>query len=85
MAHADIRVNPRTWIGPGNEERQARWIELMLELLVAKQRVAGVFLPHFSDAGSHRFPHAGVLRENGTSKEVVERLIAQRLNHRRKI
>ena len=85
MAHADIRVNPRTWIGPGNEERQARWIELMLELLVAKQRVAGVFLPHFSDAGSHRFPHAGVLRDNGTSKAVVERLIAQRLSHRRKI
>lgn len=83
-ASPEIKVNPRIWSGPGNEEIQARWIELMLDLLVAKQRVAGVFLPHFSDAQLHRFPHAGLLRGNGSNKPVVDRLIAQRMNQRHK-
>lgn len=81
----DIKVNPRVWAGPSNELRQADWISRMIELLVAKPRVAGVFLPHFSDGTQHEFPHAGLLRTDGTPKAVAERIIAHRNNLRRKL
>ncbi|HEY0984813.1 MULTISPECIES: endo-1,4-beta-xylanase [unclassified Schlesneria] len=84
LALPDIQVNPRTWPTPGNEKIQARWIESMLDLLVAKQRVAGVLLPHLSDGQSHRFPHAGLLNRDETPKEIVERLISHQINQRLK-
>ena len=56
----------------------------MLELLVAKPRVAGVFFPHFSDADPHNLPHSGLLRADRSPKPIVEQIIAQRLNHHRK-
>ncbi len=85
QALSDIKVNPRVWAGACDEEHQASWIELMLELLVAKPRVAGVFLPHFTDGKSHDFPNAGLVRADETPKPVAERIIAQWLNHRRKV
>ncbi len=84
QALSEIKINPRIWSGPSDESLQARWIEQMLELLVAKHRVAGVFLPHFSDAMPHEFPNAGLLRADGSLKQVADRIIAQRLSHRRK-
>ena len=77
-------MNPRVWDGPCDEDQQAKWLNLMLELLVAKPRVAGVFFPHFSDADPHSLPNAGLLRTDGSPKPIVEQIIAQRLNHRRK-
>ena len=84
LASPEIKVNPRVWASGDNEDSQSKWIERMLELLVAKPRVAGVFLPHFSDAISHEFPHAGLLSADSTPKSVTERIIAQRHSHRRK-
>ena len=80
----EITVNSRLWDGPLDELHQASWIDRMLELLVAKPRVAGVFIPHFSDGSPHAFPNAGLLRSDETPKPVVNRIISQRLNHRRK-
>ena len=83
-ANPEIQMNPRVWDGPCDELHQANWIDRMFELLVAKPRVAGVFLSNFSDAREHLFPHAGILRDDDTSKPVVDRIISQRLSHRRR-
>ena len=83
-ALAEIPVNTRLWDGPCDELHQANWIDRMFELLVAKPRVAGVFLPNFSDGVPHVFPNAGLLRADETPKPVVDRIISQRSNHRRK-
>jgi GH35 family endo-1,4-beta-xylanase len=85
FATDEIKVNPRSWVTPCSEKQQAGWIDRMLELLVAKPRVAGVFLPHFFDGAPHDFPNAGLLRSDGAAKDVVDQIIAQRLNHRRKV
>jgi hypothetical protein len=84
LAFPAIQVNPRVWSGPSDETRQADWLERMLELLVAKPRVAGIFLPHFSDAAPHEFPHAGLLRADGSPKPATDRIADQRHAHRRK-
>ena len=85
FASPDVEVNPRAWASPGNESDQANWIELMLELLVAKPRVAGVFLPNFSDGTPHAYPHAGLVNSQGIAKPVADRIIRQQLHHRRTI
>ena len=83
-ARSQINVNPRVWDGSCDEDQQAKWLNLMLELLVAKPRVAGVFFPHFSDADPHNLPHSGLLRADRSPKPIVEQIITQRLNHHRK-
>jgi hypothetical protein len=79
-----IATNPRVWSGPCDEENQANWTDQLIELLVAKPRVAGVFFPHFSDGVPHEFPNAGLLRPDNSPKPVSERIKA-RQNHRRKM
>lgn len=83
-ATGGIQVNPHLWDGPCDAEHQAEWIDRMFELLVAKPRVAGVFLPSFSDRSSHIFPNSGLLNADDSPKPAVDRIIAQRMNHRRK-
>jgi len=83
-ASPDVKVNPRIWNGTCDEGRQAKWIDQMFELLVAKPRVAGVFLPHFSDRAPHTFPHAGLLNANDIPKPIAQQIVTQRSNHRRK-
>lgn len=83
-ATGGIQVNPNVWDGPCDAEHQADWIDRMFELLVAKPRVAGVFLPTFSDRTPHVFPNSGLLNSDDSPKPVVDRIIAQRMNHRRK-
>ncbi|RLS83022.1 MAG: glycoside hydrolase [Planctomycetota bacterium] len=84
-ATAGIQANGRVWEGPCDEDHQAEWIERMIELLIAKMRVAGLFLPNFSDHDAHPFPHSGLMRADQTSKPLVERILAQRSRHLRKI
>lgn len=76
-ASPDIDVEPRAWAGPCDEDNQANWIDRMLEVLVAKPRIAGVFLPHFSDGVPHMFPNAGMLRHDDSPKPVTDRIKAQ--------
>ena len=82
-AFRGIAVNPRVWAGPCDENNQANWIDQLLEVLVAKPRVAGVFMPHFSDAAPHDFPNAGLLRSNNSPKPVAERIKARQIYRRR--
>lgn len=84
LASPDIKINPRQCSSMDQEVYQAQWIDRLLELLVAKPRVAGVFLPHFSDGSPHEFPHAGLLQADGSPKLATERIVAQRMSHRRK-
>lgn len=84
LASPEIKVNPR--VGPGtiDEAFQANWISGLFELLIAKPRVAGIFLPHLSDGTPHEFPDAGLMRADGTPKSVVDRIVALRQSHRRR-
>jgi hypothetical protein len=45
---------------------------------MAKQAVVGIFWTHFSDGAPHDYPHAGLLRPDGTPKPAFDRLQAQR-------
>ena len=85
MASNALGINPHIWSGTTDENHQADWIDQMLELLVAKPRIAGVFLPHFSESTPHEFPNAGLLRADNSPKPVTERIVAQRMSHRRKM
>lgn len=84
LAAPDIKANPKVWAQPCNEELQAAWLERMVELLVAKHRVAGIFFPHFSDAFPHEFPHAGLLGPDNQPKLAVERILGGQLGFRRR-
>lgn len=80
QADSHVAVRNCTWGTAWNEETQAEWIEHIVPLLMAKPSVTGVFLDHFSDAQPHRFPHAGLLRPDGTAKQVLEPLRRQLQN-----
>lgn len=84
MAVPEIQTNPNVWPSPLDERVQADWLEQMLELLVAKHRVAGVYFPHFAESSPHEFPQAGLVRADDTPKPATERILSQRLGHRRK-
>lgn len=84
LSHSDWEVDPRLWSEETAEENQAESLDRVLELLLAKPSVAGVFLTHFSDADRHQFPFAGMLRADGTPKPALERIITQRQLHKRR-
>jgi hypothetical protein len=64
----DLEVDARSWKLTASEEAQAQWIEDYVPLLLAKPAVLAVFWNHLSDAQPHRFPHAGLVRPDGTAK-----------------
>lgn len=84
LSYPDCEVEPRLWSTDFAEDHQAQYLDRVMELLLAKPSVAGVFLTHFSDGTPHQFPFAGVLRPDGTPKPALERLIAQRQRHKRR-
>ena len=45
---------------------------------MAKQAVVGIFWSHFFDGSPHDYPHAGLIRPDGSPKPAFERLTAQR-------
>ena len=61
-----------------NEAAQAAWIDSVVPVLMAKQAVVGIFWTHFCDGTPHDYPHAGLLRPDGSPKPAFERLQAQR-------
>jgi hypothetical protein len=83
QAWPGVMVNPRVWSDPCDEENQANWIDQMIEVLVAKPRVAGVFFPHFSDGMLHDFPNSGLLRPDDSPKLVTDRIRARQTYRRR--
>lgn len=84
LSHADWEVDPRLWPEDQAEGNQAEYLDQVIELLLAKPSVAGVFQTHFSDAERHQFPFAGMLRPDGTPKPALERIITQRQRHKRR-
>ena len=84
LSYPDWEVDSRLWPTACAEDNQAEYLDRVMELLLAKPSVAGVFLPHFSDAEPHQFPFAGVLRSDGTPKPALERIITQRQRHKRR-
>lgn len=84
LSYPDWEVDSRLWPNDCGEDDQAECIDRVMELLLAKPSVAGVFLPHFSDADPHQFPFAGVLRADGSPKPALERIITQRQRHKRR-
>jgi len=79
-ADAGIEVQDSSWNKFWSEETQAEWLERIIPLLMAKPTVTGIFLNQFSDAAGHRFPHAGLLRPDGTPKKMLDPLRRQLQN-----
>jgi hypothetical protein len=77
----DLEVDSRSWKMSIGEEGQARWIDEYLPLLFAKPAVVAVFWNHLSDAQPHRFPHAGLVRADGSGKPGLTRIVRQREVH----
>jgi hypothetical protein len=77
----DLEVDARSWRIPVNEEAQARWIDDYLPLLLAKPAVVAVFWNHLSDAQPHRFPHAGLVRPDGSGKPSLASIVRLRELH----
>lgn len=71
-ATAGLEVDPLVRV---SEAQQAEWIDHFLPLLLAKPAVAGVDWCHFSDGERYEFPHAGLLRPDGTPKPALESLL----------
>lgn len=76
-AQSDLEVHD-TGGGNWTEAAQVEWVEKYLPLLMAKQSVVGIFWTHFTDAAAHRFPHAGMMRADGTPKPVLNRVAEYR-------
>jgi len=77
-AHDDVEVATPVWTQPCSEEAQAEWIDTFVPLLMAKPAVTGVYWTHFSDAMPHHFPHAGLIRADGTPKPAFEAMQRQK-------
>jgi len=71
-ATTELEVETPQWKEGWTEEAQAAWVDAYLPLLMAKQVVVGIYWCHFSDAVPHHFPHAGLLRADGTPKPALE-------------
>jgi len=78
QSNADLEVDGENWKREWSEAAQAEWTEQHLPLLISKQAVTGIFWSHYTDAAKHDFPHAGLLRPDGTPKPALEKIIAQR-------
>ena len=77
----DLEVEKDAWKLPPSEEAQARWLEEYVPLLLAKPAVLAVFWNHLSDSQPHRFPHAGLIRENGVAKAAFHAMVHQHHLH----
>lgn len=80
LADTELSVQNGAWLDGWTEESQAEWLERVVPLLMSKPSVSGVFLEQFSDAVPHHFPHAGVLKPDGTPKLMAEPLRRQMQN-----
>jgi hypothetical protein len=61
-----------------SETAQADWINGLLPVLMAKQAVVGIFWTHLSDGVRHEFPHAGLMRPDGSLKPAFAQFAAHR-------
>lgn len=71
LANPDLEVDRPAWDAPWSETTQAEHLAPLVRLLMAKPAVTGVFWTQFHDAQPHQFPHAGLIRPNGTPKPAL--------------
>lgn len=76
--NSDLEVERPSWKRPWSAQAQAEWLDLYLPLLMAKPSVVAIFWSHFTDAETHRFPHAGLLGLDGAPKPSLSRVVLQR-------
>ncbi|MCY2962069.1 MAG: endo-1,4-beta-xylanase [Planctomycetota bacterium] len=81
MVTTDLEVDSRSWRGQISEASQAAWLDEHVSLLLAKPGVVAVFWNHFTDAQPHRFPHAGLVRPDGSAKPALHDLQKLRERH----
>lgn len=72
-----------SWRGGWTEQTQADWLDESLRIVASKPLVQEVSWGHFSDAGSHEFPLAGLVRSDGTPKLALDRVLRFRQEHLR--
>ncbi len=73
-AQADLEATATSPAGAWTEADQEQWMAESIGLLLAKPAVTGVFVSHLSDALPHRYPQAGLLRNDGSAKPVWNRM-----------
>ncbi|MEX2285806.1 MAG: endo-1,4-beta-xylanase [Planctomycetaceae bacterium] len=77
-SRTDLEVDNQCWQKPSSEEAQAEWIDSYLPILMSKEAIVGIYWAHFSDRDPHDFPHAGLIRPDGTAKPGLEHIIKYR-------
>jgi len=77
-SNTDLEVDTPSWKQPWSEAAQSEWVKLFLPLLMAKEAVVGIYWTHYSDAAAHDFPHAGLIRPDGTPKAALNQFIEYR-------
>ena len=75
---SDLEVERSSWKEPWSEAAQANWIDMHLPLFMAKPTVTAIFWTHFSDKVPHRFPHAGMVGQDGQAKPGLGRFVHYR-------
>ena len=66
------RVQASQWKTGWSEAAQAEWLELYLSLLLAKPAVTGVYWSQFRDQDACRFPHSGLVNQDGKAKPALD-------------
>jgi hypothetical protein len=74
----DLEVDSPCWKQPWSEASQLKWVHEFFPLLLAKESVVGIYWTHFADSTAHDFPHAGLIRANGTPKPALSQFVQYR-------
>ncbi|HXY33875.1 MAG TPA: endo-1,4-beta-xylanase [Planctomycetaceae bacterium] len=77
-ATGGIEIEQGRWKREWSEAAQADWIDELIPVLMAKQSIVGIFWMHLSDGVQHEFPHAGLMRPEGTLKPALARFAEHR-------
>jgi hypothetical protein len=72
QADPAVTVDPAAWPRALDEGFQREWASRWVALAVAKPFVRSVHWKQASDAAPHLYPHAGLLRPDGTPKLLVD-------------
>jgi hypothetical protein len=78
LAVPGIEVDKGRWKQEWSESAQADWVDGLLPVLMAKQSVVGIFWRQLSDGVRHEFPHAGLMRPDGSLKPAFAKFTAHR-------
>ena len=71
----------RQTVSERSPEAQSDFIGKLIPLMLAKQFVQGIVWSELTDAEPHEFAHAGIMDSAGTTKPLLDSLIALRKQH----